>query len=73
MQTKTFYPETDFYLQNEVKYAANEAVFGLHLNHKQAVKFVVTNAKTDRKQQRRRLIILWLSIKIYKIMLVQYK
>jgi hypothetical protein len=49
MQTKSFYPEEDFYHQNEVKYAAQEAVFGLHLNHKQAVKFVVTNAKTDRK------------------------
>lgn len=41
MQMKTVY--------NEVKYAANEAVYGLRLNHKQAVKFVVTNAKTDRK------------------------
>ena len=41
MQTKTVY--------NEVKYAANEAIYGLHLNKEQAVKFVVTNAKTDRK------------------------
>ena len=55
MQTKTFYPETDFYLQNEVKYAANEAVNGLHLNHKQAVRFVVTNAKTDTKTAKKAL------------------
>ena len=47
MQTKTVY--------NEVKYAANEAVFGLHLNHKQAVKFVVTNAKTDRETAKKAL------------------
>ena len=32
-----------------VEYAANEAVFGLQLNTKQAVKFVVRNAKTDEK------------------------
>ena len=47
MQTKSVY--------NEVKYAANEAVFGLHLNHKQAVRFVVTNAKTDTKTAKKAL------------------
>jgi len=41
MQTKTVY--------NEVTYAANEAIYGLHLNYKQAVRFVVTNAKIDKK------------------------
>jgi hypothetical protein len=55
MQTKTFYPKEDFYLQNEVKYAAHEAVNGLHLNHKQAVRFVVTNAKTDRETAKKAL------------------
>jgi hypothetical protein len=40
---------------NEVKYAANEAVYGLRLNHKQAVRFVVTNAKTDRKTAKKAL------------------
>ena len=55
MQTKSFYPEESFYHRNEVKYAANEAVFGLHLNHKQAVRFVVTNAKTDTKTAKKAL------------------
>ena len=55
MQTKSFYSEEDFYHRNEVKYAANESVFGLHLNHKQAVSFVVTNAKTDTKTAKKAL------------------
>ena len=55
MQTKSFYPEEGFYHRSEVKYAANEAVFGLHLNHKQAVRFVVTNAKTDTKTAKKAL------------------
>ena len=54
MQIKTVY--------NEVKYAANEAVYGLHLNHKQAVKFVVTNAKTDKKTAKKALEHIHLSL-----------
>jgi len=36
-------------VDNEVKYAAGEAVYGLQLSYKRAVKFVVRNAKTDKK------------------------
>ena len=31
----------------EIEYAANEAVFGLQLENKQAIKFIVRNANTD--------------------------
>ena len=31
----------------EIEYAANEAVFGLQLEKKQAINFIVRNAKTD--------------------------
>ena len=31
----------------EIEYAANEAVYGLQLEHKQAINFIVRNAKTD--------------------------
>ena len=47
----------------EIEYAANEAVFGLQLNTKQAVKFVVRNAKTDTKTAK----------KILKEVVVSYK
>jgi hypothetical protein len=47
----------------EIEYAANEAVFGLQLNIKQAVKFVVRNAKTDTKTAK----------KILKEVMVSYK
>ena len=36
-------------VDNEVKYAASEAVYGLRLSYKQAVNFVVRNARTDKK------------------------
>jgi len=31
----------------EIQYAANEAIYGLQLEKKQAINFIVRNAKTD--------------------------
>ena len=34
-------------ITKEIQYAANEAIYGLQLEKKQAVNFIVRNAKTD--------------------------